>query len=95
MVMRPAPRMNERHGYRLWVKVVAIAVLVAAGFFAGRATAHADNGDGESGTGNLVCAQSRLGEDPGQIAADLHAGDPRYSIWQTTQQTWSGLQDCD
>lgn len=90
MVMHPAARMNERHGYRLWVKIVIIAALIFGAFVAGRVTAHADTGD--DGDCGIVCTQSQIGEDPGTIAQQIHDGDSRISIWQSTRQVWDGLE---
>lgn len=70
------------------MKLALGSALLAVAFIAGP-TAHAS-----PDTDDIVCQQSRLGEDPGTIADQLHNGDPRHSIWQTTQQVWTDLQDC-
>lgn len=75
--------------------LIAVAVLIV-GFLAwcllsvALARAHAD----EPGVGSLVCGQLALGESPSDIAEQLHQGDPRYSIWETTQTVWDDAKDC-
>lgn len=69
--------------------VLIVGLTFLGGAASGYGTAHASPDVGE-----IVCQQSRLGVSPGEIAEQLHQGDPRYSEWQTGQQVWTALQDC-
>lgn len=74
-----------------------LAVLVVGwvwiiGVFCGMAVARADDGDDDT-TKASICTAWNLGESPGQIADQLHQGQPRFPIWTTTRQTWDTLQE--
>lgn len=44
---------------------------------------------------DIVCQQVALGQSPGQVADELHQGDPRIGWGQAANTVWSSLQDCD
>jgi hypothetical protein len=41
----------------------------------------------------IVQQQDALGQTPGEIAEELHQGDPRISWGQAANEVWEGLQD--
>jgi hypothetical protein len=72
--------------------VVAIVFMLAA-LLLGAALLHAGLARGDD-TAELICQQLRLGQTPGQIADELHRGDPRRSVQQSLTTIWEDMPDC-
>lgn len=69
--------------------MMKLAVAVGVAVMLGAGVAHA-----EPGVDDVVCDQLALGVPPGQIANQLHQGDPRYSVTDTTQTVLDASHTC-
>lgn len=71
-----------------------VAALLLVGTVLGTGVAHAQDPELEPDTTTLICQQLALGQEPGDIADDLHEGDPRYSVADTTQTVLEASWEC-
>lgn len=83
--------MDKKVQIHLFVLVFSLSAFFTCGWCVGAtmATAHADPID----YGQLIRQQDALGQTPGEIAAAIHAGDPRISWAQAANEVWGALRD--
>ena len=84
-------------------KLAAVLAFMAAILIATAGQSEADDGTPwweqpntlDSDTTQAICIANRLGQTPGQIAANIHAGDPRWNTTNAWTKTWFTLAEGD
>jgi len=70
-----------------------VSVLATLAVLAGCDVEKGCKADPDDDITTIIQQQDQLGETPGEIADQLHAGDPRISWGQAANDVWSSLQD--
>jgi hypothetical protein len=75
------------------MKTLIIATAAALALLAaGAGVAHADDGDGS--IDQTICSQLAIGQSPGQIAGELHQGDPRWTPNRAIPRIYEAMPSC-
>jgi hypothetical protein len=71
------------------MKLITATAMAAAALVLGAGTAHADDGIDQT-----ICNQLALGQSPGQIAGELHQGDPRWTPNRALPRVYEAMPGC-
>jgi hypothetical protein len=71
------------------MKLTMATAITAAALVLGAGLAHADDG-----IDSTICNQLALGQSPGQIAGELHQGDPRWTPNRAIPRIYEAMPGC-